>query len=250
MKQLFSILLLGIVLFACKKDNNQVQQQKTKVIDKIEIKKTYTSSGTISNSRLNFEYSTNKEISKISLFDDDVLYYSYTYLYQNNIPVSSMYDYTSGGDPVYEVRYGYTNRRYSSYYDTHYDDETVFTYNAPFNQYTNSVTGNRFVLNDFDDITLRTGSGNEYAFTFDTSKKGPLYNVVNKKWIPALWYGVSGLGIIEISTHPVTSLFDDNKAQANPYTNTYDIEGFVTKSVFLLNNGSVKYEITYIYTSI
>lgn len=250
MKQLLSILLLGTVLFSCKKDNDPVQQQKNKVVDKVEIKKTYTSSSTISNSRLDFEYSTNKEISKISLFDDDLLYYSYTYVYQNNIPTSSMYDYPSGGDPVYEIRHGYTNGRYSSYYDTHYADETVFSYDAPFNQYTNSITGNKFVLNDFNDITLRTGSGNEYAFSFDTSKKGPLYNVANKKWIPALWYGISGLGIIEISTHPVTSLFDDNIAQTNPYTNTYDTEGFVTKSVFSLNNGSVKYEITYIYISI
>lgn len=250
MKQLLSILLLSTVLFSCRKDDDVIQQQPIKVIDKIEIKKTYSGSSNVLIHRVDFEYNANKEISKISTYENDVLYYSYTYVYQNDIPVSSMYDFTFGGDPVYEVKYSYTNGKYSKYYDSYYDDATIFTYNEQFNQYTNSINGNRFILNEFYDMSVRTGSGNEYAFTFDTSKKGALYNVVNKKWIPALWYGISGLGIVTISTYPVTVLFDDNLAQSNPYTNTYDTEGFITKSVFSINNGNQKYEITYVYKSI
>ena len=245
-----TLLLLSVVLFSCQKDDEPEPQKPIKVIDKINIKKTYSGSSTIVTDRLDFEYNSNKEISKISRFENDVLYYSYTYVYQNNLPVSSMYDFTSGGDPVYEVTYGYTNGKYARYYDSYYNDETLFTYNAQYNQYTNSINGNRFILNEFDDITTRTASGNEYAFTFDTSKKGPLYNVVNKKWLPALWYGIDGLGILEYSTHPVTSLFDDNLAQANPYTNTYDTDGFITKSVFSVYNGNSMYEITYTYKSL
>lgn len=247
MKQLLAILLVSTLLFSCRKDDDPIQEQQVKVINNIEIKKTYSGNSTTYIDSIDFAYNTNKEISKISTFENGVLYYSYTYVYQNNIPVSSMYDFSFGGDPVYEVRYGYTNGKYSRYYDTYYDDATTFTYNEQFNQYTNSVNGYRFTINEFDDMSVRTGSGNEYAFTYDTSKKGALYNVVNKKWIPALWYGISGLGIVAISTHPVTSLFDDNRAQANPYTNTYDTDGFITKSVFSINNGNQRYEITYTY---
>ncbi|TJZ61488.1 hypothetical protein FAZ15_09870 [Sphingobacterium olei] len=250
MKKIGILFLLSVLLFSCRKDKTPEPQKSVKVIDKINIKKTYSGSSTIVTDRLDFEYNSNNEVSKISRFEDDVLYYSYTYVYQNNLPVSSMYDFTFGGDPVYKVTYGYTNRKYARYYDSYYNDETLFTHNAQYNLYTSSVNGNRFMLNEFDDITTRTASGNEYTFTFDTSKKGPLYNVVNKKWIPALWYGISGLGILEFSTHPVTSLFDDNLAQANPYTNTYDTDGFVTKSVFSVYNGTTMYEITYIYKSI
>lgn len=162
----------------------------------------------------------------------------------------SMYDYTFGGDPVYEINYGYTNGKFSSYYDTYYDDTINFSYNAQYNQYTNSINGSRFILNVNDDISIKTASNNEYSFTFDTTKKGPLYNVVNKKWIPTLWYGISGLTSVEITTYPVTSLFDDNIAQVNPYTNTYDADGFITKSVFTVNNGYENHEITYSYKSI
>lgn len=250
MKKIITILALSIVLFSCSKDDAPTPQPLLKVIDKINIKKTYSGNSNIVIDRLDFEYNSNKEISKISRFEDNTLYFSYTYVYQNNLPVSSMYDFTFGGDPVYEVTYGYTNGKYSSYYDTYYDDTTVFNYNAQFNQFTNSINGNRFILNESNDFVSKTGAGNEYAFSYDTTKKGPLYNVVNKKWIPSLWYGISGLTIIEMSTYPITAIFDDNLAQNNPFTNTYDTDGFVTKSVFTLSNGSQAYEITYTYKSI
>lgn len=157
MKLLLSILLLSTVFFSCRKDDNPIQEQKVKVVDKIEIKKTYSGSPNIVIDRIDFTYNANKEISKISTFENDVPYYSYTYVYQNNIPVSSMYDFTFGGDPVYEVRYSYTNGKFSRYYDTYYDDATTFSYNEQFNQYTNSINGNRFILNEFDDISVRTG---------------------------------------------------------------------------------------------
>ena len=229
MKKIITTLALSIVLFSCSKDDEPTPIPTIKVIDKIDVKITANSTGNFQTKRLDFEYNTNKEISKISRFEDNVLYYSYTYVYQNNLPVSSMYDFTFGGDPVYEVTYGYSNGIYSSYHDTYYDDTTVFNYNIQFNQFTNSINGNRFILNESNDFVSKIGTGNEYAFSYDTTKKGPLYNVVNKKWIPSLWYGISGLTIIEMSTYPITSLFDDNLAQNNPFVNTYDTDGFVTK---------------------
>lgn len=250
MRHFFSLLLASLFLFSCRKNDKRGSAETVRVIDRIEIKKTTTSTGQVLNSKITFEYNNKKEISKIATFNENVLHYSYTYSYQNNIPVSSMYDFTSGGDPVYEVKYGYVNGRYASYYDSHYDDITNFSYNQQFNQYTNAVNGNRFILNEADDVSVITASGNEYAFTFDKTKKGPLYNVANKKWIPALWYGVAGLTTVEITTYPVTSLFDDNIAQANPYTNTFDADGYVTKSIFAVANGSLQYEVTYIYKSI
>ncbi|WP_028787837.1 hypothetical protein [Terrimonas ferruginea] len=250
MRHFFSLLLVSVFLFSCRKSDKQGSTETVRVIDRIEIKKTTTSTGNVLNNKITFEYNNKKEIAKIATFEENVLYYSYTYTYQNNIPVSSRYDFTFGGDPVYEVRYGYVNGRYASYYDTYYDDITNFSYNQQFNQYTNSINGNRFILNEAGDVSVITASGNEYAFAFDQTKKGPLYNVVNKKWIPALWYGLAGLTVVEITTYPVTSLFDDNIAQVNPYTNTFDADGFVTKSIFSVANGSLQYEVTYVYKSI
>lgn len=250
MRQLFSLLLAGILLLSCRKSGKQEERPSAKVIDRIEIRKTTTSTGSVATRSITFEYNNKKEVSKISSFEGGLLHYSYTYNYQNNIPVSSIYDFTSGGDPVYEVKYGYVNGRYATYYDSYYDDITNFSYNQQFNQYTNTINGNRFILNEEDDVTVITALGNEYAFTFDKTKKGPLYNVVNKKWIPLLWYSAGTLTSVEISTYPVTSLFDDNIAQSNPYTNTFDPDGFVTKSIFSVANGSLQYEITYSYKSI
>lgn len=250
MKKIIAILTLSIILFSCNKDDEPTSQPLLKVIDKIEVKITATSNGSFHTEKIDFQYNNNKEISKISTFEENQLYYSLTYTYQNNVPFSSMYEYPNGGDPIYEINYGYTNGIYSSYHDTYYDDTTIFSYNSQFNQFTNSINGNRFVLNESNDFVSMTASGNEYAFSYDTTKKGPLYNVVNKKWIPSLWYGISGLTIIEMSTFPITSLFDDNLAQTYPYTNTYDADGFITKSVFTINNGDQAYEITYIYKSI
>ena len=77
MKQLLSILLLSTVLFSCRKDDDPIQEQPVKVIDKIEIRKTYSGSSNVAIDRIDFEYNANKEISKISTFENDVLYYSY-----------------------------------------------------------------------------------------------------------------------------------------------------------------------------
>lgn len=250
MKKVIAILTLSIVLFSCSKDDEPTSQPLVKVIDKINIKKTFSGGSNFVIDRLVFEYNDNKEISKISRFENDDLFYIKTFVYQNNLPVSSMLDNFFFGDPLYELTYGYTNGIFSSYHDTYYDDTTIFSYNSQFNQFTNSINGNRFVLNESNDFVSRTASGNEYAFSYDTTKKGPLYNVVNKKWIPSLWYAISALTINEMSTFPITSLFDDNLAQTNPYTNTYDADGFITKSVFTINNGDQAYEITYIYKSI
>lgn len=250
MKKIITIFALSIILLSCSKGDEPTPQPLLKVIDKINIKITANSNGNFHTKRIDFKYNNKKEISKISNFENDEFYYSLTYTYQNNIPVSSMYDYPSGGDPIYEINYGYTNGIFSSYHDTFYDDTTNFSYNEQFNQFTNSINGNRFILNESNDFVSKIGFGNEYAFSYDTTKKGPLYNVVNKKWIPSIRYGTSGLTIIEMSTYPITSLFDDNIAQTNPFTNTYDSDGFIIKSTFTINNGDQGYEITYSYKSI
>lgn len=248
MKKTFVFLGLVILLTSCSNEEKSNADIKIKVIDKIEVK--ITAGSNPSNTyRTQFSYNSNKEISKLEYYLDNYLQYSYTYDYQNNIPVSSMYDFPGGGDPAYKITYGYTNQKYSSYNDSYYNSTTAFSYNEQFNQYTNADNKNRYILNQYDDITTKTLStfGNEFAYTFDIAKKGPLYNVKNKKWISLLWNGTANLKTNEISTYPVTSIFDDNLAQVNPFTNIYDAEGFVIKSTFTLNNGIHNYEITYTY---
>ncbi len=253
MKKIITILALSIVLFSCSKDDEPISQSQAlvKVIDKIDVK---TASGNFlpNTNTTRFSYNESKEISKIEYISNGNLEYSYTYTYQNNIPVSSMYEFPGGGDPIYEVTYGYTNNKYASYYDAYYNTTTTFSYNNQFNQYTNTDSNNSYILNQNDDIVSKRLNtfGNEFAYSFDTSKKGPLYNVKNKKFIPILWYGLSSLKTNEITNYPVTAIFDDNLAQNNPFVNTYDTDGFVTKSVFTINNGNQTYEITYTYKSI
>lgn len=253
MKQLLSLLLLSTVLCSCGKDDDPIQEQQVKVIDKIEIKRTIVSTGSTSINSILFEYNTNKEISKIDKFNENTLHYSYTYVYQNNVPVSSMYDFPNGGDPVYEVKYGYTDGKFSSYYDSYYRSTVSFSYNEIYNQYTNTESNGQFILNENNDVSIKKTASvnNEFSYTFDTAKKGPLFNVVNKKWFPALVFGCfSDETVNTVTTYPVTSLFDDNLAQTNPYSNTYDTDGFIIKSVFTTNNGNVAYEVTYNYKSI
>lgn len=251
MKKIITILALSIVLFSCNKDDEPTSQPLLKVIDKIEVK--ITAGNFPSNTyTTQFSYNESKEISKIEYLPNGNLQYSYTYNYQNNIPVSSMYEFPGGGDPIYEVTYGYTNDKYTSYYDTYYDTTIAFSYDQSFNAYTNTESNNRYILNENDDIISKTLSniGNEFAYSFDTVKKGPLYNVKNKKFIPILWNGTLNSKMNELTTYPIIAIFDDNLAQNNPFVNTYDSDGFVTKSVFTLSNGSQAYEITYIYKSI
>ena len=251
MKKLVIVFTISLFFIACNKNDDQMTQlepELLKVIDKIEVKIT-TGSNPPSIYTTQFSYNSNKEISKLVYLFNDTMLFSYTYIYQNNVPVSSIYDFPGGGDPAYQVNYGYSNGVYASYYDTYYDTTIAFSYNEQFNQYTNIESNNRYILNEFDDITTKYLStfGNEYAYTYDTTKKGPLYNVVNKKWIPILWYGISNKVTNELSIYPITSIFDDNIAQNNPFINTYDVDGFIEKSEFSLNNGNQAYEIIYTY---
>lgn len=251
MKKIITTLALSIVLLSCSKDDAPTPQPLLKVIDKIDVKITAGSFPSNTNTT-QFSYNESKEISKIEYLPDGNLQYSYTYTYQNNIPVSSMYEFPGGGDPVYEVTYEYTNEKYSSYYDTYYNTTIAFSYNQQINLYTNTQSNNKYILNQENDIISKTLSniGNEFAYSFDTAKKGPLYNVKNKKFIPILWNGTSNSKMNELTSYPITAIFDDNLAQNNPFANTYDADGFVTKSVFTLSNGSQGYEITYSYKSI
>ena len=255
MKKIITLLALSIVLFSCSKDDEPTQQPLVKVIDKIEVKTTNPNTFPVTSIyELRFEYNLNKEISKISYYySNGDLNASFAYTYYNNVPVSAIYDNPESGDPVSVVNYGYNNDVFNSVnYIYYYTSPEYFTYNSSTKQYSNAGGNNNFIVNATNDIEVKNRSGYEYAFSFDTSKKGPLYNVINKKWIPVLWYisGLEGINYNVTTTHPVMSVFDDNLAQTNPFTNTYDTDGFVVKSVFTTDNGVVSHEIMYTYKSI
>ena len=98
MKKIITTLALSIVLLSCSKDDVPTPQPLLKVIDKIDVKITAGSFPSNTNTT-QFSYNESKEISKIEYLPDGNLQYSYTYIYQNNIPVSSMYEFAGGGDP-------------------------------------------------------------------------------------------------------------------------------------------------------
>lgn len=255
MKKIIKILALSIVLFSCSKDDEPTSQPLLKVIDKIEVKTTNPNTFPVTSTyELRFEYNLNKEISKISYYySNGDLNASFAYTYQNNVPVSAIFNDPESGDPASVVNYGYDNDVFNSVdYVYYYTNPVYFTYNNQTKQYSQTGGNNNFIVNATNDIEIKNRNGNEYAFSFDTSKKGPFYNVVNKKWIPILWYisGLEGTNYNVTTTHPVMSVFDDNLAQTNPFTNTYDTDGFVVKSVFTSGNGVASHEITYTYKNI
>jgi hypothetical protein len=255
MKKTILIIAISIFLFSCSKDDEHtsqpIAQPTTKVIDKIESKIKFGAAAEIKYT-YQFSYNANKEITKIEFFNNDSFRYFYTYNYVNNIPTSGQYETIFDAFPAYNVSFNFTNNRYASYFDSQLNDTTNFSYNTQFSFYTNGINGNRFFINETGDLHTRSygSNGNEYAFTFDQNKKGPLYNVVNKKWIPLLWYGINNDRVPFITSLPLNSVFDDNIAQNNPITNTYDADGFVTKSVFTTENGQNTYETNYIYKNI
>ncbi len=251
MKKLAVLMALCMGICSCNKDDGPTtppEPELLKVIDHIEVRVTSGSNPT-SRYITQFSYNGEKEISKIAYSLNDNLLYSYTYTYENHVPVSSMYDFPGGGDPVYEVNYGYVDGRYASYDDTYYDYSIAFSYDDQLLQYTNEESDNRYLLNEFDDITAKylSNTGRDYAYTYDTTKKGPLYNVVSHRWLPIIWYGTSNNVTNELSIYPMTSIFENHLSQLNAFTNTYDTDGFVTTSEFSLNNGVHNYEIIYTY---
>ncbi|MVO10172.1 hypothetical protein GOQ30_13450 [Flavobacterium sp. TP390] len=255
MKKLILILALAMFSFSCSKDDEPTPQPLLKVIDKIEVKTTNPFTfPLIFTYELRFEYNLNKEISKISYYySNGDLNASFAYTYQNNIPVSAIYNQPENGDPASVVNYGYNNGIFNSVnYTYYYSAPEFFTYNSSTKQYSSTGGNNNFIVNETNDIEIKNRNGSEYAFSFDTSKKGPLYNVINKKWIPVLWYisGLESTNYNVTTTYPVVSMFDDNLAQTNPFTNTYDTDGFVVKSFFTSANGVASSEITYSYKSI
>lgn len=250
MKKTISILVLSIVLFSCSKDDKPATNNQIKVIDKVAVQ--YTNSATTpENYTTEYEYTTNKEISKITLYRNGEFQASYDYDYQNNIPVSAQY-FNPENDDNYPINYNYTNDIFSSISYPTFNTLEVFTYDEILNEYAGSGGNVQFRLNAENDIFQKTVSGTTLNYSFETNKKGPFYNVINKKWIPTLWF-ISRLeaSFNNVTTSfPVISVEDETSTTTYNYNNTYDSDGFVTKSIYSNAAGTFSIEINFTYKKI
>ncbi len=250
MKKLVSILAVSMVLFSCSKNDDSKTQPLIKVIENVSVQ--FTNENTSPENYMSqFEYNTKKEISKITLFRNGELQASFAYSYQNNIPVSAQYVNPQDEDN-YLINYIYTNGLFSSVEYPSFNTSDAFEYNQSVSEFSR-INGNlKFRLNTENDIFQKNINGTILNYAFDTTKKGPLYNVVNKKWIPTLWF-ITRLDadFNNITTSfPITSIEDETSAISYDYNNTYDADGFVIKSIYSNTAGSSTIEINFIYKSI
>ena len=252
MKKLLFVLAATLIFVSCSKDEAPapvVLPIATKVIEKINLL-SLTTNTIPERYETRFEYNANGAISKIALYRNGSFDTSYTFTYQNNIPVSAIYEDASSGDAPSVINFNYTNDIYYSTYYTMYNTTNIFNYNAQTNLFTSYDTTIKFMLNSNDDLAKKVRYATIANFNFDSSKKGPLYSVKNKKWIAALWYtsAVEQVYSNVITAFPVSGVTLDNTVI--PYTNTYDSDGYVTKSTSSANNGNNTNEIDYTYKSL
>jgi hypothetical protein len=250
MKKIISILVVSLVLFSCSKDDKPATNKKVKVIDQVSVQ--YLNTVTLPENYITkYEYTSNAEISKISLFRNGAFQASFDYEYQNSVPVSAQY-YNPENDEDYPLNYNYSNAIFSSISYPTYNTTETFTYNETLNEYAGSGGNLQFRLNNENDIFQKTVSGTTLNYSFESNKKGPFFNVVNKKWIPTLWF-ISRLeaNLTNVTTSfPVTSVTDSNASIIYTYNNTYDTDGFVTKSVYSNTIGTTSIEINFTYKKI
>ncbi|MGV7106641.1 hypothetical protein [Flavobacterium sp. U410] len=248
MKKIF-LLCLAILSFSCSNDDDQPQPQiiQVKVIDKIKVEE--SGSNSLSSNTLMYEYDSDKRISKIThstLINPNLK--NITFTYENGIPKSSV---RTNGD-VSTITYSYNGNVLRKYHDAFYDEIIVFNHDANYNSYSSSDIGLNFYVNNLNDVSRRTYYSNVFDYSFDTNKKGPLYNVASKEYMPTLINAMqfTHTEMFFQSIYPVNAIFDDNTQTLYPFTNQYDTEGFVIQSDFVNTSNNVSYKVTYTYKNI
>lgn len=248
MKKIF-LLCLAILSFSCSNDDDQPQPQiiQVKVIDKIKVEE--SGSNSLSSNTLTYEYDSDKRISKITsstLINPNLK--NITFTYENGIPKSSV---RTNGD-VSTITYSYNGNVLRKYHDAFYDEIIVFNHDANYNSYSSSDIGLNFAVNNLNDVSRRTYYSNVFDYSFDTNKKGPLYNVVSKEYMPTLINAMqfTHTEMFFQSIYPVNAIFDDNTQTLYPFTNQYDADDFVIQSDFVNTSNNVRYKVTYTYKNI
>lgn len=250
MKKAITTLVLTIIMFSCSSDDKPVVVNQTKVISKISTQ--YVgSNATPENYTTEYEYTVNNEISKISHFRNGVFEASYEYTYQNGIPVSAQY-ISIGDADQYPINYGYDNDILSTVSYPTYNTIDLFDYDETLSEYSNFSGDLRFRVNQQSDIFYKIFANTTLNYNFDVTKKGPLFNVVNKKWMPTMWFiGRQDSQLSNVLTSfPVTSVTSSDNSTTYNYVNSYGVDGFVTKSMYSNLTGSSTIEINFTYKNL
>lgn len=223
-------------------------QPLLKVIDKIEVKRTFTNNPvTYLDTRL-IKYNQNKEISEIQYYVNNIneIEYAITFEYENNRPKTSTI--TPCCDPSYQVNYSYENDIFKGWSSIEYGD-VPFEYFPQFQMYKNVGIGYgnyTYFMSPYNDITVKT-TNEEYAYEFETAHKGPLFNVVNKKWISLFWqFGSEPYNVL--TTYPYLNIYDETNSQLTNVISEYDQDGFIKSYKYTMDTKN--YEIIFTYKSI
>lgn len=218
----FLALFAALTLAACSgdDDNNEVKQNKF-----VSTITTSYNDDSADGEVITFLYDDQKHIKSV-VASDEILA-SFTYQGDNVVSIA--------GDDSTEAQYNFTyiNDVFSGY--SYYEDSYLIAHNAQANTYAFGDTGAVLYVSGRDLGKVVDADGNvNMEVTYDSSKKGALYNLPgNNLFVLTAFSQLYPF----ISSQAMTSVAEgDYKYTAS---NTYDNDGYITKSVLTTVDGEV-----------
>lgn len=233
---LYSLFL--ILFYGCSKDDDSPKSQEETVIPADE-----KLLGTINNT-ISFEYNSDKTVKKFTL--DELLF---LYTYTSNAKINTM-ELIGGGD---NIIFSFTYDA-NGFIDSFSSDGVVtdVIYNEVDNKYTytddNNEIFNFFLDADGEIKKVHQDDGVEpmsTIFLYNDSNKGPLFNSNNiivsisiaiPQYSALVLYGITKKPVEQIST----------SGGLISYENTFDEQGFLTKSIIDIEEEPLIFEYSYI----
>jgi len=228
----FLALFAALTLAACSGDDDKNEVKQNKFVSTITVSYADTPEDV---EVLTFLYDDQKHVK--SIVDSDETFAAFTYQGDNLVSIAD--------DDTAEAQYNFTyaNDIFSGY--SSFGELIPITHNAQANTYTLANSGAVLYVSgrDVGKIVEADGTVN-IEVTYDTSKKGALYNVPgNNLFVLTAFSQLYPY----ISSQAMTSITESSfKYTAN---NTYDNDGYISKSILTSTDGVV-FTLSYTYKAL
>lgn len=236
LKKISTLLILIVTLSGCSKDDDKSQESTPPVVE-IPSKKYVdrvitTENGETLVTKVNY----NNKMQVISYVDDNT---SFNFQYEN--------------DRVVAVMEGEESNPYSLYYTDgvlsgidHYSQNYSVTYNSSNKTYSFDGTNFKFGLTGRDILFVNQLGSNTETFTYDTSKKGPLYNLDAENIFPITLFANFQYFYMTVAPIRTVKFVYDGVTWTLVAENIYDDEGYLTEMT-LRTAGEEEINIKYEY---